>query len=61
MQKIQLEFALKNEKTAEERRINLNSNLIPDSIVQKSSEEIYEDINAQEKILKDNLVKLGFV
>jgi hypothetical protein len=56
----ELEIAVQNEKKLQENRINYNNHIIPPPIVQKPTEEMFQNINSFEKLLKDNLFKSGF-
>jgi hypothetical protein len=56
----ELKISNENEKKLQKNRINYNNNIIPPPIIQLPSEEVYKSIEFNEKILKNNLTKIGF-
>jgi hypothetical protein len=59
MRKQELNAAVKVQTKLQQGRIDLNNNIIPPPIIEIPREELYQNINNSEKMLKDSLVKLG--
>jgi hypothetical protein len=59
LQADELKTAIKVQTKLQEGRINYNNDIIPPPIVEVPREELYKNVDYNEKVLKDNIVKLG--
>jgi hypothetical protein len=60
LQDEELKKSIENEKILQEGRINYNNNILQQPITEIPRIELYDTIQSQERLFKDNLFKLGF-
>jgi hypothetical protein len=59
LQKEELNTAIAVQAKLQQSRIDFNNNIVPPPIMEVPREELYKNIDYNEKVLKDNIVKLG--